>query len=159
MMRTIVTRVFQFAAGRFGGSLIQYRRILVVGVQLILIALANWTAFALRFDGAIPPLYVEAAWQGLPVALVVLSSGLWVFGIQQGLWRYVGLHDLGRILWASIAGAFSLYVILHGLFQWTHYPRSVIILTGLLSGLYLAGIRLAVRWFREWLRVLSPSAR
>jgi FlaA1/EpsC-like NDP-sugar epimerase len=28
-----------------------------------------------------------------------------------------------------------------------------------LSGLYLAGIRLSVRWFREWLRVLSPSAR
>jgi FlaA1/EpsC-like NDP-sugar epimerase len=29
----------------------------------------------------------------------------------------------------------------------------------MLSGLFLAGIRLVVRWFREWLQVLSPTAR
>jgi FlaA1/EpsC-like NDP-sugar epimerase len=51
------------------------------------------------------------------------------------------------------------FVILHWVFGWVAYPRSVIILTGLLGGLYLAGIRLGVRWLREWLQVLSPSAR
>ncbi len=158
-MRAIIRRIFYAAAGRFSGTLLEYRRVLVVGVQLALIALANWAAFELRFDGDIPPDYVHVAWQGLPIVLLVLSTGLWVFGIQRGLWRYVGLHDLGRILWASIAGSVALYVVLHGLFHWTHYPRSVIVLTGLLSGLFLAGIRLAVRWFREWLQVLSPTAR
>jgi FlaA1/EpsC-like NDP-sugar epimerase len=51
------------------------------------------------------------------------------------------------------------YGVVHGLLGWVAYPRSVIILTGVLSGLFLAGIRLAVRWFREWLHVLSPTAR
>lgn len=158
-MRTIATKFFQHTAVRFFDALVKCRGFLVVVVQLTLIALANWSAFELRFDGEIPSAYVRTAWQGLPVVLVVMSAGLWVFGTQQGLWRYVGLHDLGRILWASIAGACSLIVILHGLFQWTHYPQSVIILTCLLSGLSLAGAQLAVRWFREWLPVLSPTAR
>jgi FlaA1/EpsC-like NDP-sugar epimerase len=128
-------------------------------MQWVLIALANVTAFALRFDGAVPPEYASVGLQSLPVVLLVFGSSLWVFGIQRGLWRYVGLHDLGRILWASVAGVAVLYVVLHNLFGWTQYPRSIIILTGLLSGLYLAGIRLAVRWFREWIRIAGSNAR
>ena len=160
VMRVLIIRLFQaMTQWRLSTKLVANRRILVVGVQLALISLANWTAFELRFDGDIPHPYVDVAWQGLPVVLIVMSAGLWVLGIQQGLWRYVGLHDLVRILWASIIGVVCLYAILHGLFRWTHYPRSVIIMTGLLSAMYLSGIRIGVRWFREWVQVLSLSAR
>lgn len=135
------------------------RAVVVFTVQWVLIGLANVTAFALRFDGTVPPEYLSMALQSLPAVLIVFGSCLWAFGIHRGLWRYVGLHDLGRILWASIAGMVALYIVLHGLLGWTYYPRSVIILTGLLSGLYLAAIRLAVRWFREWIRIAGPNAR
>ena len=158
-MRAIAAKICQFAAMRFFGTLVACRRVLVGVSQLALFAFANWTAFELRFDGEIPLVYVGTAWQGLPVVLVVMSAGFWVCGVQQGLWRYVGVHDLGRILAASIAGAFSLIVILSGLFQWTHYPRSVIILTGLLCGFYLVGAKLAVRWFREWTPALRSTDR
>ncbi len=158
-MRVLAVRLFQTIGGRYGKVLIAYRSVLVFGAQWLLIALANMTAFALRFDGAVPPEYLQVGLKSLPVVLLVFGSSLWVFGIQRGLWRYVGLHDLGRILWASVAGMFVLYLALHGVLGWTHYPRSVIILTGLLSGLYLAGIRLAVRWFREWIRIAGSGAR
>jgi FlaA1/EpsC-like NDP-sugar epimerase len=82
-----------------------------------------------------------------------------MFGIQRGLWRYVGLHDLGKIILASLTSAAVFYGVIHLIGGITEYPRSVIILTGLLNGLYLAGIRLAVRGFREWLQVVGPSAR
>lgn len=159
VMRTVAVRSFQFVSGQFGGLLVKYRRVVVVGVQIVLIGLANLTAFELRFEGDIPPQYGEIAWQGLPAVLGVLTAAFWVFGVQKGLWRYVGLHDLGRILWAAVLGTVLLYVLIHGALGWTYYPRSVIILTGLLSGLYLAGIRLAVRWFREWIRITGPDAR
>src|SRR3989441_7530088 len=84
---------------------------------------------------------------------------LWGFGIQRGLWRYVGHHDLARILWASITGTVVFYGLVRGVLGWKDYPRSVIIMTGLLSGGFLAGIRLAVRWFREWLHIVGPTAR
>jgi FlaA1/EpsC-like NDP-sugar epimerase len=120
---------------------------------------ANVAAFALRFEGDIPSDHVRLFLWGAPIVLATYAIGLVAFGIQRGLWRYVGLHDLGRILWASIVSSAVFYGVVHGLLGWVGYPRSVIILTGVLSGLFLAGIRLIVRWFREWLHVLSPTAR
>ncbi|ALA59875.1 polysaccharide biosynthesis protein [Nitrospira moscoviensis] len=158
-LRVLAVRLFQTVGGRYGNVLLAYRAWLVFGVQWLLIALANATAFALRFDGAVPSEYAAIGVKSLPIVLLVFGSSLWVFGIQRGLWRYVGLHDLGRILWASVAGVAVVYLVLHGLLGWTQYPRSIIILTGLLSGLYLAGIRLAVRWFREWIRIAGSNAR
>ncbi len=158
-MKTFAITLFGKLSDTFGETVLRYRRVLVVTTQLALIALANLTAFLLRFDGALPAPYGRLALYGLPFVLSVFGASLWVFGIQRGLWRYVGLHDLGRILWASVAGSATLYVIFHGLLRWAAYPRSIIILTGLLCGLYLAGIRLGVRWFREWLQILGPTAR
>ena len=158
-MRQLTAKLFNAFAGRYGSLLLDHRSLLVVGAQLSLILAANLTAFALRFDGNVPHPYDGIMWRYLPAVLLVFGSGLWVFGIQRGLWRYVGLHDLGRILWASLASAAVLYGVVHLILGQTAYPRSVIILTGLLSSLYLAGIRLAVRWFREWLQIVGPTAR
>src|SRR5207245_6653077 len=60
---------------------------------------------------------------------------------------------------ASITGTVFLYGLIHWLLGLTDYPQSVIILTGLLTAGFLAGIRLAVRWFREWLHIVGPTAR
>ncbi|HKT36610.1 MAG TPA: nucleoside-diphosphate sugar epimerase/dehydratase [Nitrospira sp.] len=158
-MQQQTVRYFHKLVGLYGDSILHYRSLFVVGTQLTLIAAANLTAFALRFDGDIPPLYGKLFLQGLPIILTVYWLSLFLFGIQRGLWRYVGLHDLVRILWASVTAAIVSFGILHGFLHWFAYPRSVIILSGVLSGLYLAGIRLAVRWFREWLQVSSPMAR
>ena len=158
-MRQIVAKMFHSFEERYGRLLLDHRSLLVIGTQLSLILAANLTAFVLRFDGYVPSPYDRVMWRNLPTVLLVFGSGLWVFGIQRGLWRYVGLHDLGRILWASLASTAVFYGVVHLVLGRTEYPRSVIILTGLLSGLYLAGIRLAVRWFREWLQNIRPTAR
>src|SRR4029077_8080848 len=153
-MRRVVTSLFHRLVGRYGQVVLQYRSILVICTQLGLIAAANVTAFAFRFEGDVPPEHAQLLLRGLPIVLVIYGAGLAAFGIQRGLWRYVGLHDLGRILWASIISSLVFYGVVHGLLGWFAYPLSVIILTCVLSGLFLAGIRLAVRWFREWLHVL-----
>lgn len=158
-MRKVVTSVFHRLVGRYGQVVLRYRSVLVICTQLGLIAAANAIAFALRFEGDIPLTYARLFLECLPIVLVIYGAGLVAFGIQRGLWRYVGLHDLGRILWASVISSVVFYGVVHGLLGWVAYPRSVIILTGVLSGLFLAGIRLAVRWFREWLHAASPTAR
>jgi FlaA1/EpsC-like NDP-sugar epimerase len=142
------------------GQIVQgYRSVLVLGIELILIVAANLSAFALRFDANIPVSYDRIMWRYLPGIVLVFGSSLWVFGIQRGLWRYVGLHDLGRIFLAALVGAAAFYGLCHLVLRWAEYPRSIIILTGLLTGLYLAGIRVMVRWFREWIRIIEPTAR
>ncbi len=158
-MKQPAARLFYSIAGRYGNVVLDYRSSLVVGAQLILILAANLSAFALRFDADIPLEYRRIMWDHMPAVLLIFSAGLWAFGIQRGLWRYVGLHDLGKILAASLTSAAVFYGMIHLIGGITQYPRSVIILTGLLNGLYLAGIRLAVRGFREWLQVIDPGAR
>jgi FlaA1/EpsC-like NDP-sugar epimerase len=158
-MRDRVISLFHHLVDRYGQLLQRYRSVFVVCTQIGLIAAANAMAFALRFEGDIPPDHARLFLHGLPIVLAIYGVGLAAFGIQRGLWRYVGLHDLGRILWASVISSAVFYGVVHGLLGWVAYPRSVIILTGVLSGLFLAGIRLVVRWFREWLHVLSPMAR
>jgi len=158
-MKQVASKIVHAVSQRYGKLLLDHRSLVVIGTQLTLIMVANITAFLLRFDAEIPSQYQLIMWKHLPVVLLIFGSGLWVFGIQRGLWRYVGLHDLGRILWASLASAAVFYGVTHLLLGNIEYPRSVIILTGLLSGLYLAGIRLAVRWLREWLHIIGPTAR
>ena len=157
-MQKFLISFFHRVVRNHGQAVLQYRFALVVGLQLGLIVVANVTAFALRFEGDILPDQVRLFLSGLPFILVIYAASFTAFGIQRGLWRYVGLHDLGRILWAVVISSVVAYGVLYGLLGWIQYPRSIIILTGVFSGLLLAGIRLAVRWFREWLQVLSPTA-
>ena len=158
-VKHFATKLFQLMTTVVGQLLLRHRGAVVVGLQVGLILAANLTAFVLRFEGDIPPLYQVRLLQGLPLVALVYGSGLWIFGIHRGLWRYVGLHDLGRIFWSALASTVCLFLIIAVILGWKDYPRSVIILTGLLSGGFLAGIRLAVRSFREWLQIVGPTAR
>jgi FlaA1/EpsC-like NDP-sugar epimerase len=158
-LKNFAITLFQLMSEGFGQLLLRHRQPVVIGLQVALILMANVTAFVLRFEGDIPAPYAQRLLQGLPVVALIYGAGLWAFRIQRGLWRYVGLHDLTRILWASVLSTVLLYVVLRGVFGWSDYPRSVIILTGLLSGSFLAGIRLAVRSFREWLQIIGPFSR
>jgi FlaA1/EpsC-like NDP-sugar epimerase len=155
----LASQLFHGFAGKYGQSVLRFRSLLVVATHLALIVAAHLTAFVLRFEGDIPTPYDRMMWRYLPAVLVIYWGGLWVFGVQRGLWRYVGLHDLGRIFWASLASSAVFFAVVHLVFGLAEYPRSIIVLTALLSGFYIAGIRVAVRWFREWLQIVAPTAR
>ena len=122
-MRKAIISLFRNVVSHYGQAVLQHRSALVVCLQLGLIAAANVTAFALRFDGDVPPDQVQLLLSGLPVVLAICMASLIAFGIQRGLWRYVDLHDLGRILWATVTSSVVLYGVLHGLFGWVAYPR------------------------------------
>jgi FlaA1/EpsC-like NDP-sugar epimerase len=158
-LRKLAHRLFHLVSGAFGDLLLRHRLIVVTGIQVGLVLVANVVAFGLRFEGDIPPPYLSIMLQGLPLVGGVFLMCLWAFGILRGLWRYVGLHDLARILWASLASTAVLFVVIQYGLGWKSYPRSVLILTGLLGGGSLAGIRLGVRAVREWIQIIEPTAK
>ena len=108
-MRKVMLYFFRRVEGHYGQAVFQYRSSLVVCIQFGLIVAANVMAFAFRFEGDIPPDQVRLFLRALPVVLAIYAGGLAIFGIQRGLWRYVGLHDLGRIFWASVISSVVLY--------------------------------------------------
>ena len=130
------------------------RRIFEVLLDVILIALAYWSAYALQFG----PFSDSPAWKlflrTLPVLVVVRLGAFLVFGIYRGIWRYTGMDDLLAFAKAVAAGSILSMLIILFKFRFQGYSRRVFLVDALVMLLLLAGSRIAFRFFR---RVL-PSA-
>src|SRR5436190_6002892 len=74
------------------------RRSCVALIHLLLVAVANWLAFQLRFDGDVPRWAYAAQIHMLPWLLIIRGLTFVPFKVYQGLWRYVGVWDIRNIL-------------------------------------------------------------
>ena len=138
--------------------LLKYRRVLVVGLHLVLIAGANYAAFWLRFDGKIPPEEASYAWQMLPWLLVVRLITFIPFGLYQGLWRYAGIWDLRNIIFAVLSSTVAFYALVHWGFGLEFYPRSIFIIDALVLISMMGGVRMTRRLYQE-IPSLKPRKR
>ncbi|MFN2383322.1 MAG: nucleoside-diphosphate sugar epimerase/dehydratase, partial [Gemmatimonadota bacterium] len=130
-------------------STYRHRQVLVIGVNLIVFAAAYWAAFGLRFDFALPDPYWAVFWATLPVLLLLKTIVFSYFDLHQGLWRYVSISDLERILKAAVVSSLCYLAVA---FIWATArptPRSVILADMVLTVVMIGGIRFAVRVFRE----------
>lgn len=125
-----------------------HRRVLAVATQISLIALSNYFAFWLRFDGQIPATYYAVWIQGLPFLLALRALTFLPFRLYQGLWRYSSIHDLQNIVGACVSSS-----LLLALFRTAAgpdaYPRSIYFVDSLLLVCMLGGVRLGRRLYRE----------
>ena len=129
--------------------ILQHRRPVVVFVHLILIVAANYLAFWLRFDGEVSDKEWALFLSMLPWLVAIRGLTFIPFRLYQGLWRYTSIWDLRNIIGAVIISSALLYVLVHGLFGQTAYPRSIFIIDSILLICFLGGIRLARRIYRE----------
>lgn len=131
------------------GSLLRYRRFLIVLVNMGIVLSAYFLACLLRFDFDIPERNIGPVLRILPLLLVAKLSCLWYFQLFSGMWRYVSIDDLWRILKASTLS--TVVIVLGAVFMYglVAYPRSVFVIDWVLFSFFMAGIRLASRIFRE----------
>jgi UDP-GlcNAc:undecaprenyl-phosphate GlcNAc-1-phosphate transferase len=131
------------------------RRIFEVLLDVILILLAYWSAYAVKFGA----LSGSAAWRlflrTLPVLVFVKMASFLVMGVYRGIWRYTSLDDL--IVFAKAVVLSSVLSVLAVLFafRFEGFSRTVFIIDGVLMFMFLAGSRMAFRLFRQ----VIPVAR
>ena len=123
-----------------------------VALHLLLGATAFMLAFLVRFDfTSVPPQYYELMLKALPVSTGIKGIAIIYFGLTSGLWRYVGIDDLSRIL--KTVAVSTLAFIVASLLLFGHgFPRSIYILDFLLTVALFGGVRFAIRLFRESFR-------
>src|SRR6266853_2625373 len=129
--------------------LLSYRRVLIVGVHLLLIPLAYLGAFGARFDFTIPPAELRTFARTLPYLLVIRLLVFAWYGLFRGYWRHVGLRDLVDL---GVATTLSTALFVGALFAtgWPPaLPRSVFLLDALGIVFLSGGLRFAARAFRE----------
>ncbi len=133
------------------------RRIFEVLLDVILILLAYWGAYAVKFGA----LSGSTAWKlflrTLPVLVFVKMASFLVMGVYRGLWRYTGLDDL--IVFAKavvLSSVLSVIVVLFA-FRFEGFSRTVFLIDALLMFMFLAGSRLAFRLFRQVIPVTRSA--
>jgi UDP-GlcNAc:undecaprenyl-phosphate/decaprenyl-phosphate GlcNAc-1-phosphate transferase len=131
------------------------RRIFEVLLDVILVILSYWAAYAINF----PP--TSPAWnlfiRTLPVIVFMKMSVFLVMGVYRGLWRYTSMSDL--IVFAKAVALSSVASVLMVLFvfRFEGFSRTVFATDVVLMFLFLGGSRLAFRLFRQMLPAIGKQ--
>jgi FlaA1/EpsC-like NDP-sugar epimerase len=104
--------------------------------DMVLIAVAMYGAYSIRFDFGLDSFYRAQMFSMLPIVVLVRFSALYYSLSYQFLWRYAGISDLVRIIKATIAGLVVLAVINY----FRNYPLGLLIAAGFfISALFHRG--------------------
>lgn len=129
------------------------RRIFEVLLDVILIILSYWCAYAFKFPSGSP------AWnifiRSLPVLVFMKMSVFLVMGVYRGLWRYTSIGDLVVFAKSVVLGSVASLLVLLFVFRFIGFSRTVFVIDAVLMFLFLAGSRMAFRLFRQILPVTN----
>ena len=126
-------------------------------VDLPLIAWAWWLAFWLRFNLDISwPYQVQAA-QTVPIALLCMALGLALRRVPRQSWRYVSLSELRQLAVGVALGTLLTTAVVMGL-RIEDFPRSVLLISALLTLVLLTGARAAWRTLMELLHMRAQTS-
>ena len=114
-------------------------------VQGVLVVVANGLAYALRFDGQIPPHEFQVFLRGLPLLFVARMAWGIRFGLLRDIWRFTGLRDMQRIVAATTLGTLTFWALGQVIPGIATYSRAVVVLDWVLCTWLLGGVRLMRR--------------
>jgi UDP-GlcNAc:undecaprenyl-phosphate GlcNAc-1-phosphate transferase len=133
------------------------RRVFEVLLDVLLIVLAYWSAYAIKFE----PFSDSPAWKlflrTLPVLVVVRLAAFLFFGVYRGIWRYTSIDDLMAFAKAVGAGSLISMVIVLFKFRFQGFSRAIFVIDALVMLLLLAGSRVAFRFFRQVLPAVDTE--
>ncbi len=133
------------------------RRIFEVMLDVVLIILAYYSAYALRFGAMSERGEWRVFLRTLPVLVFVKMAVFLVMGVYRGIWRYTSVDDLVVFAKAVIIGSIASVLAVLFAFRFEGVSRAVFVLDALVLLLVLAGSRMAFRLFRQLLP--APNAR
>lgn len=137
-------------------------------IDLAMLSLAYFGAFALRFDGLPPMQEIKLLVFTWPYAVSFELFVLYLFSVPHFAWRYVSLREAQRVMWAigtSTAVLLAVRLVSVPLLRWAHHlqyaiiPIGVLAINAVLAFLAIAGVRFARRIMVEHTRILGLRRR
>ncbi len=152
-----------------GGTLIDVlanfshrRRLFEILLDSILVALAYYSAYLLRFDGDLPGEQVAIFIRTLPLLVAIQIFLFLVGGVYKGIWRYAGVDELITVSKSVFFGSLASGVTVLLLYRFHGPSRAVFILNGVLLLLFVGTSRLSFRLLAALIvgrRQSAPDAR
>ncbi len=123
-------------------------RVFAVAGDVALVFAAAYAAFFLRFDGAISPDQLANLAAVLPYLIVFRVGIALFFGVYETQWHLGLARDAVRLVAVVVMGSLLFASLLFAL-RLASFPRTVIVLEGILSLFFFALTRLGVRALGE----------
>jgi UDP-GlcNAc:undecaprenyl-phosphate GlcNAc-1-phosphate transferase len=133
-----------------GGRLFWEGRTFAIAFGDIFFMAASYAlSYYLRLNFRFPEAETSSLLISLPIVLVIRTTAFYYFGLYRGVWRYTSLDDLMRIVKAVSLSSLVMIVSFTLLFRFEAFPRSVFIIDWFILTVFIAGSRIATRWFHE----------
>jgi UDP-GlcNAc:undecaprenyl-phosphate GlcNAc-1-phosphate transferase len=124
------------------------RRVFEATLDVVLVTMAYYCAYLLRWDGTLPDQQFAIFVKTLPIIIIVNMSLLFCGGVYRGIWRYIGIDDLLIILRSAFSGGLVGALLVLLMYRSTGPSRGVFLLDLLLLPILIAGSRLSFRLIR-----------
>lgn len=125
------------------------RRLVIIVTQALLVPLAYYFAFLLRFDFASTALWHDVFFKTVALLIVCRLVFFYYMDLFSGWWRYVDFEDIIKIGNAVAFSSLLFIACIVFIFGFEGFPRSVLILDPVLMFLSLCGIRMLFRVARQ----------
>lgn len=141
---------------KFSSILKDWKRIVVIVIDVVIITLTFYLAFWIRSldERFLFYEYFVIFKQTLPLVTVVYLFSFIFFGLYKGLWQYASVKELLRIFKAVAIGSFLTVGGMVFVLNLRGFPRSVYIIHPLLLFLFVGASRFGGRIFKH----ISPSS-
>jgi UDP-GlcNAc:undecaprenyl-phosphate GlcNAc-1-phosphate transferase len=125
------------------------RRIFEVLLDVVLIILAYYGSYALRFGSLSDNPARNIFLRTVPVLVFIKMATFLLMGVYRGIWRYTSVDDLVVFAKAVILSSIASVLALLFAFRFEGLSRAMFVLDAMLLFLMLAGSRMAFRLFRQ----------
>ncbi|UCF56204.1 MAG: glycosyl transferase, partial [Deltaproteobacteria bacterium] len=127
------------------------RRLLEVLLDLVLITVAYYTAYLLRFEGVVGPNFPFFL-SSLPILIASQIFWFYIMGVYRGVWESTSLRDLTDYVKAITGGTVMAMLILLFLYRFSSFSRAVFVIYWVLMLILLSLSRFSFRLLEEGIR-------
>jgi len=135
------------------------RQVAEVVLDLLVITIAYYSAYRLRFEGADFGANFQFFYRSLPIVLGVQILSLFVVRVYRGVWRYFGLMDVVTLGKGVLAGVVGAQLLLLYVYRFQSYSRAVFVIYGALVLLALTALRASFRLVGEFISRRHATGR
>lgn len=125
------------------------RRIFEIFLDIFLIILAYYSAYAFLFRNFEQTRHWDLFIKSLPILIVLKLFAFLSVGVYRGIWRYTSIQDFFTFSKGVGLGSVLSVLALLLLYRFNEFSRTVFVLDAMFLFLALTGSRLAFRLFRQ----------
>ncbi|MCJ7615958.1 MAG: polysaccharide biosynthesis protein, partial [Desulfobacterales bacterium] len=125
--------------------LISKNLFVLIMTDMVLLALAYFSAYVVRFEAHIGASELLVIKQTIVPILLCKLAVFYFFNLYRGMWRYTGIVDLLNAIKAVLVSSLIIITVVLMLSRFQGFSRSVFVIDAVFSLILIAGIRLVIR--------------